>query len=142
MDFVNRKSLTILRMSLGLVFLWLGLLKLFTISPSLVALQNSLPEVLGTSQLFSFSVALSEIALGASFLSNKLDRIAAGVAAVSLFIITLLVLVTQGFDPRFPVLSVEGESVLKNLVLIAGCLVLLSDKNPAILKPTDTKKPQ
>jgi putative oxidoreductase len=142
MEVLNRKSLTILRISLGIVFLWFGVLKLFTSSPSLSLLQNALPFEMATSQLFSFFVALFEIALGVSFLANKLDRIAAIAAAVSLLLVTLLVLVTSGFDPRFPVLSIAGESVLKNLVLIAGCLVLISDKNPTVVKDNVLKKSQ
>ncbi len=37
-----------------------------------------------------------------------------------LFVATASVLISQGFDPQFPILSLAGEFVLKNLVLIAG----------------------
>ncbi len=135
MEFFHKRSMLLLRLSLGIVFLWFGVLKLFAVSPSLIILQNSLPTALGQSQFLSFLVSFIEILLGASFLSNKLDRIASIVAAISLLLITILVLITQGFDPRFPVLSAAGESVLKNLVLIAGCFALLSERNNKI---TDT----
>ncbi|HUQ85868.1 MAG TPA: DoxX family membrane protein [Candidatus Limnocylindrales bacterium] len=139
MDIISRKSLSILRVSLGICMLWFGVLKLFAVSSSLGILQSSVPPVLGQSVMFGFLVALTEIWIGISFLINKMDRLASLVTVIYLSISTVLLLIIHGFDPRFPVLSIVGESVLKNLVLIAGSLVLLSEKNPATTIDRDLK---
>lgn len=39
---------------------------------------------------------------------------------------TILVMLTKGFSPWFPLLTFEGEFAVKNLCLIASGLVLLS----------------
>ncbi len=140
MDVISKKSLTILRVSLGICFVWFGVLKLFAVSYTLGILQSVLPSVLGHSQMFGFLVALIEIAIGISFLINKWDRIAALAMVIFVTIITVPILVTQGFDPRFPVLSIVGESAMKNLILIAGGLVLLSDKSVSTTIDRDLKK--
>lgn len=67
-----------------------------------------------------------EILIGLSFLTNRLVKLAVLVMIVQLLIATISVLLTQGFDPRFPVLSLKGEFVVKNLVLMAAGFVLLS----------------
>ncbi len=140
MDIISRKSLTILRVSLGICFVWFGVLKLFAVSYTLGILQSALPSVIGQSQMFGFIVALVEIAIGISFLINKWDRIASLAMVILVAILTIPVLVTQGFDPRFPVLSIVGESAMKNLILIAGGFVLLSDKNAPTTIDRDLNK--
>ncbi len=140
MDVISRKSLTILRITLGFCFVWFGVLKLFAVSYTLGILQSALPSVIGQSQMFGFLIAVIEIAIGISFLINKWDRIASLVMVISVAILTIPVLITQGFDPRFPVLSIVGESTLKNLVLVAAGFVLLSDKNSSTTIDRDLKK--
>ena len=129
----SKRALTFLRISFGIYFLWVGVLKLFAVSPSLTLLQNSLPSVLGQSQLFTFVVAFIEILLGISYLANKLDRIASAVMVITVIFASLPVFFLQGFDPRFPVLSLGGELVLKNIILIGGGLVLLSEKEEKVI---------
>jgi uncharacterized membrane protein YphA (DoxX/SURF4 family) len=118
----------LLRVTLGVVFLWMGILKLFNVSPVQNALSNAIPA-LGESQLLLFSAAFFEILIGAAFLSNKFVKAAAIVMAIHTFVITFAVLFTQGFAPRFPVLSLVGEHAVKNFVLIAAALTLLSEKD-------------
>lgn len=83
---------------------------------------------LGESQILLFSAAFFEILIGVALLANKFVKIAAIVLSIHLLIITGAVLFTQGFAPRFPVLSLAGEHALKNLVLIAAALVVLSEE--------------
>lgn len=40
---------------------------------------------------------------------------------------SLFILLTQGFDPRFPILSLLGIFVIKNLILISAGLVILAE---------------
>lgn len=124
---VNRDfSLTLLRLSLGITFFWFGILKLFNASPIIETVKNSLPPMLGESQIFLFSLALLEMLLGIAFLANRFVRLASIIMIVHLLIASISVLLSQGFSPRFPILSLEGEFVVKNLVLIAAGFLLLS----------------
>lgn len=116
-----------LRIAFGIVFVWMGILKLFNVSPVQSVLSNAIPA-LGESQLLLFSAAFFEILIGTAFLANKFVRFAAIIMVIHTFIITFAVLFTQGFAPRFPVLSLAGEHALKNLVFIAAGLILISEK--------------
>ena len=132
MSFFHTRSVMLLRLALGVTFFWFGILKLFNVSPMQEVIAKAFP-VIGESQFLLFLFALVEILLGVAFLANRFVRIAASLMIIWLLIVTLAVLVTQGFEPRFPVLSLVGEDVLKNLVFIAAGLVLLSEgKNKAV----------
>lgn len=122
-------TIKLVRWSLGLTFLWFGALKLFNASPVLPIIKRAMPEGVAESQLFFIALSLLEIGLGLAFLSNKFVKLAAIIMIGHLIVATCSVLFTQGFDPRFPVLSLPGEFVLKNLVIIAAGLTLLSYKN-------------
>lgn len=124
----ENKAFLFLRLSLGLMFLWFGVLKLFASGDGLSILQASLPTGLAFSQLFSFFIAFLEITLGLAFLSGKFVKTASITGFVYLLTTAVLIVLTQGFDPRFPVLSAAGESALKNLVLAGSCLILLTGK--------------
>ena len=69
-------------------------------------------------------VALLEISIGLAFLLNRYVVVAALLMVGHLTVATVSVLVTQGFT-SFPTLSVAGEFVVKNLVLVAAGLVLI-----------------
>ena len=126
---LHSRAILLLRLSLGLVFSWFGVLKLFNVSPVLEIIKHALPPMFGESQLFMFLLAFVEILIGIAFLSNRVVKIAALVMIAHLLIATVAVLFTQGFDPRFPVLSLAGEFALKNLVLIAAGCVLIAEKS-------------
>ncbi len=134
----HNTALRLLRLSLGIIFFWFGVLKLFNVSPALEILQKALP-VLGQSQLFMFLIAFLEILIGISFLVNKLDKTSAIVMEVYLLITTFAILATQGFNPRFPVLSLEGEFAIKNLGLMAAGLILIVEKEDSLVDSTQGK---
>lgn len=134
METLNKNALLLIRLSLGIAFLWFGALKLFTTGDGISLLQKSLPTALAFSQLFSFLVAFLEILLGISFLSNKFIRSASIIAFLYLIITSFFIMISVGFDPRFPVLSTAGESTIKNLVLAASALMLISTKSNRIPK--------
>ena len=128
MNFLHRNSLLLLRLSLGVTFFWFGLLKLFNSSPAIPMIQKALPESISAFPMFILILALIEIGLGLAFLSNKFVKIAAIISILHLLVATGSVLITQGFNPWFPVLSLAGEFVVKNLVLMAAAVVLISEK--------------
>lgn len=134
----EHKAVRILQYTLGITFLWFGILKLFNASPVLNIIKLAIPPFLSDSQIFFFLLSLLEIAIGTAFLANRFVKIAAIVMIIHLLIASSSVLITQGFDPRFPVLSLEGEFVVKNLVLMAAGLVLIA--HPSYAKRTEAKK--
>lgn len=124
MGTLQNRAVLLLRITFGILFLWLGALKLFAAGDGITVLQNALPASLAFSQLFSFAVSFLEITLGIAFLTNKFVKVASVAAFIVLLLTAVLILISQGFDPRFPVLSTEGESALKNIVLSTGALIL------------------
>lgn len=122
------RALIVLRFALGTVFFWFGILKLFAVSPVQEIIRQALPPFLGESQLFMFALAFIEILIGIAFFLNQYVKLAAFVMLGHLTIATVTVLFTQGFDPRFPVLSLAGEFALKNLVLMAAGYILIVEK--------------
>ncbi len=128
-----------LRFALGIIFIWFGVLKMFNVSPSLEILKSSLPQTLGESQIFLFAVAFLEILIGIGLFLKRTYRFSALIMIVLLTLVTITALITQGFDPRFPVLSLAGEYALKNLALITAGIVLLTESKTA---KEDKEKPQ
>lgn len=114
----------LLRWSLGIVYLWFGALKLVEMSPVL-GLVRSVYTPLASVPLYC-ALTLFEIALGLVFLTGAWTRWA-GAAAVFHLIGTLGAIVSSPrriFLPYFPFLTMEGEFVVKNLVLLAAALSL------------------
>ncbi len=129
MEFLHTRALLLLRVSMGIGFFWFGILKLFNVSPVLEIIENTFPPVLGHSQIFLLVIALIEILIGLSFLSNRFVKLASSVMIVSLLFISIPIFISFGFEPRFPILSLAGELVLKNFVLMAAGLVLIAKKS-------------
>ena len=115
------KGLLLLRVSLGIVFFWFGLLKVIGVSPVAnlvaVAIYWAPPGV--TVPL----LGIFEVALGIGLLTGVAMRLTLGLFWLHLAG-TFLVLVFRpdiAFQHGNPLLlTVEGEFVVKNLVLIAG----------------------
>ncbi len=127
--FSRDNALTLLRWSLGITFLWFGVLKLFNVSPVLPMIREALPAFLASSNLFMFSLAILEIVIGVLFLIKKFVKLTAIIMILHLAVATGSVLITHGFNPWFPVLSLAGEFVVKNLVLMAAGFVLLVEQS-------------
>lgn len=141
--FRKNLSINLLRFSLGFIFIWLGILKMFNASTSLEILKNSLPQAMGESQIFIFAVSFLEILIGIGLFLKRTYRFSALIMIILLAIITIAALVTQGFDPRFPVLSFVGEYSLKNLTLITAGIVILTENKIVIEdKEKSKEKPQ
>lgn len=128
MILVSARAIMFLRYALGITFLWFGILKLFNASPAILLIKTALPIIVDM-PIFFLTLALLEIVLGVAFITNRLVKIAAVVMIGHLLIASITVLFTQGFNPWFPILSLEGEFVVKNLVLIAAGFVLFSDNS-------------
>lgn len=121
---MERHGYRLLRIAMGIVFIWFGALKPFGLSPAeaLVAKATTWIPIPG----FLYVLAAWEIAIGVCFVFTRLNRV-----AVALLLLhmpgTLLPLLTLRDDTwvRFPfALSLEGQYIIKNVVLIAAGVVL------------------
>ena|SRR3989344_7264038 len=118
--------ITLLRIVIAIVFIWFGALKVLGYNPVADLIYNSMAPFLavGNGLIILGSV---EIFIGLMLLINRFLR----------FTHVLLVLHLLGtfstfiygwdilFEPTFPILSLSGEFVIKNLVLVISGLVIL-----------------
>ncbi len=137
---IERNPIFLLRFSLATVFLWFGLLKLANVSPVVSLLKSSLPILAATPFLQLLGVVEVSIAVG--LVSRRLSR-----PTVFLMILHLLATLSVAvvspqliFSPRFPILTIAGEFLVKNLVLIAGGVVIMFSREagtPRLIPFTD-----
>jgi putative oxidoreductase len=124
---VGPYSLTLLRYSLGIVFIWFGALKLFDATPVAELVTAAVPFV--DANVLLPLLGVGEVALGVALIIGRWLSIVA-VALVGHLCGTFLVLVMApgiAFQDGNPLLlTTEGEFVMKNLVLISAALVLAS----------------
>ena len=122
---IGRNPILLLRLSLATVFLWFGLLKLADVSPVVGLLRSSMPMLAQTPFLQSLGFVEVCIAIGLS-----IDRLSKPTVFLMILhlLATLSVVVLSPrliFSPRFPILTMAGEFLVKNLVLIAGGIVIM-----------------
>ena len=125
-----RHSVTLLRVSLGLVFLGFGLLKFFPgVSPAEAIAERTMSMltfglVPGGAGLVM--VALLECAIGLTFLTGRLLGLGVALLAVALvgILSPLVLLAGELFTGPYNAPNLEGQYVLKDLVLAAAGLVV------------------
>ncbi|WP_367138332.1 DoxX family membrane protein [Saccharothrix sp. HUAS TT1] len=124
---VERWAVPGLRISIGVVFVWFGLLKVTGSSPVADLVGAAVPWV---DQGFLVpALGWFEVVLGVVLLLGRLPRLALAVVAAHLagtFLVFVQApaLVMTGGNPLL--LTTNGEFVLKNAVLICAALVLLA----------------
>lgn len=123
--FLRRWSIPALRVSLGVVFVWFGLLKVLDVTPVTDLVANTVYWV--DPDWFVPLLGWVEVAIGAGLLVGRALRVVLGVFVLQLAG-TFLVLVIQpdvAFqDGNVFKLTTEGEFVVKNLVLITAGMVV------------------
>jgi uncharacterized membrane protein YkgB len=120
-----RNSLTLLRIAVGIVFFWFGALKLVPgLSPAEGLIRSSLPFV--PMDLFIPFLALWEMAIGLGFITGKLMRL-----TILLLFLQMPGIISPVFlnpDQVFTIfpfgLTLEGQYIVKNMVLICAGLVI------------------
>jgi uncharacterized membrane protein YphA (DoxX/SURF4 family) len=129
-NFVQTYGLTALRLALGVTFIWFGGLKPFGLSPAqdLVAatVYWSEPEIIVP------LIGLWEVAIGVCLLYPPLTRIGLALLALQMPGTFLpLVLLPEVCFTVFPLgLTLEGQYIVKNLVIIGSALIVGSTIKP------------
>ena len=126
----KKYGITTLRISLGVVFFWFGFLKFFpNVSPAENLATQTINVITFGLIVPSISIkilALWETLIGLGMLTNRFQR-------VTLFLLwsqmvgawSPLVIFPSEMFIHFPfVLTLEGQYIVKNLVIIAGSFVL------------------
>ena len=115
----------LLTWSLSLAFFWFGFLKVFNMSPVVGLLQHSFS--LFASQPYLGILGFFEMLIAIGLLIPKIRKITISLTILHLLGTISVVCISPNilFAPYFPVLTMEGEFILKNFILISACLILL-----------------
>ena len=122
-------SLIILRIGLGLIFIWFGTLKFFPgLSPAEELVRNTI--YFFDPNFFLPVLAAWEVVIGIGFLAglftNRFQRLTILLLFLQMFGAALpLILLPEVCWENFPfVLTLEGQYIVKNLAIIGSALVL------------------
>jgi uncharacterized membrane protein YkgB len=118
-------GITLLRLSLGLVFIWFGALKFVPgLRPAEGLVRATVPFLPG--EFFLPFLGLWEVAIGVGFLTGRALRL----TILLLFLqmpgtLAPLILLPERVFTHFPLgLSLEGQYIVKNMVLLEAALVI------------------
>ena len=123
--FLARIGVPLLRISVGVVFLWFGLLKIFDVSPVSGLVAKTIywfdPDLVVP------ALGAVEVFVGLCLLAGRLMRLALPLLVLQMagtFLVLVLLpdVAFRGGNPLL--LTVEGEFVIKNLVLLSAGLVI------------------
>jgi uncharacterized membrane protein YkgB len=122
----SRLGVPLLRVTLGLVYVWFGVLKMISRSDVFSLVAGTLPFL--NPYVFVPALGVIEVLLGLGLVFGRMPRLVfilvlAHLAGTFLTIFTVPNMLWHSHDPLL--LSMDGEFVLKNLVLISAVLVLL-----------------
>jgi len=135
-EFLGRVGFPLLRATLAVVFIWFGLLKPFDASPANDLVKRTIYWL--PPDLFLPLLGGWEVAIGLCLLWRPWVR----VGVVLLFIqmpgtfLPLFILPEVCFRRAPFVLTMEGQYIVKNLVLIAAAIVVGSHEPASAVRPT------
>lgn len=124
-ELMRRWGVDLLRVALGIVFLWFGLLKIFDLSP-VVSLVAGIYSFLPTPFFIKF-LGWWETAIGVGLILKFWPRIILGLLWLQLLgTFMAVVLAPEMFftGGNIFLLTLEGEFVIKNIVFVASGIVI------------------
>jgi len=122
------------RAAILVVYTWFGVLKLFDESPAnpLVSqlLERTLPFV--SFERFIVFLGLFEMAIGLAFAIPKLEKLALAMVVPHLIMTSgpLVLLPTVAWK-SFPVPTLEGQYIIKNVLIAAAAVAIVANLRPA-----------
>ncbi len=125
--FARKAAMPFARFSLFVVFFWFGILKVLGTSPAnplVTSLLEETMQFIGAGE-FIFIFGIFEMIIGLSFLWPRLIRIS--IALLAFHMITTfmpLVLLPQMAWQKILVPTLEGQYIIKNLVIIATAMAI------------------
>lgn len=131
----KRMAEPILRISLGVVLLWIGALKFVDPAPVVGLLEASIPFLAFAG--FVYVLGVLEVAGGALLFAGKgIQWVSAGLVVLfagTLMIFLIAPMVSFG-EAGFPFLTLAGEFLLKDLVLFAAAVSLIAFRGDTMAK--------
>ena len=123
-DFMGSYGILLLRNSLGIIFIWFGVLKLIGTSPAEELVKNTV--VFLPFDIFFPILGLWEVIIGLGLVFRQFNRVAIFLLFLQMPGTMLpLVLLRDVCFTTFPYgLTLEGQYIIKNLVLISAGLVI------------------
>ncbi len=127
--FMRRHGIRALRISLGIIFIWFGILKPFGISAAAPLVESTVSwmPLLSPADWVKV-IGWWEVAIGVAFLFKQTTRIAIGLMAMQMAgtFMPLVLLPEVTFQPgRIPYgPTMEGQYIIKNLLIISAALVI------------------
>ena len=123
--FMSKWGITFLRYSLGLIYIWFGILKPFGLSPAQELVENTV-YWFDNPKTFVPILGWWEVVIGLTMCIKPLIR-------VSIFLLFIqmpgtflpLILLPEVCFSNFPFgLTLEGQYIIKNLIIISAALVV------------------
>jgi uncharacterized membrane protein YkgB len=127
--FMQRWGTAALRISLSVIFVWFGILKPFGLSPAGPLVESTVQwmPLLAPDQWLAV-IGWWEVAIGVTFLFHRTLRLAIALLALQMVgtFLPLVLLPGVTFQPgRIPYApTLEGQYVIKNLLIISAALVV------------------
>lgn len=127
--FMRRWGVVALRLSLGVIFIWFGILKPLGVSPA----ESLVRATVGWMPLLSPDgwvavIGCWEVLIGVTFLFHRTARVAIALLALQMAgtFLPLVLLPEVTFQAgRIPfVPTLEGQYIIKNLIIISAALVI------------------
>lgn len=114
-----------LRIALGLIFVWFGALKVFGFNPVYSIVAATFP--IFATELGNNILGALETAIGIGLLFNIFPMLIYSALILHLFgtLATFIIAPNLMFHPYFPILTLEGEFVFKNVALATAGLAVL-----------------
>jgi uncharacterized membrane protein YkgB len=123
-ELMGRIGMPFLRIGIGVIFIWFGLLKPLGLSPAAELLANTV--YWWTPEIVVPAIGWWEVAIGVTFLIPQLTRIAIFLLAIQMpgTFLPLVLLPEVCFTVIPWGLTLEGQYIVKNLVIIGAALVI------------------
>ncbi len=132
-NFFRRVTVPVARFSLFVIFFWFGLLKVIGMSPAGALVQSLFEQTVGFMSFNTFIIlfGLFECLIGILFLVRGLERVV--IPLLLLHMITTfmpLFLLPEVTWSAFLVPTLEGQYIIKNLVVIAAAIGIAANLQP------------
>lgn len=130
---MERYAVLLLRVSIGVNFMWFGILKPFGLSPAeplanqlVLNFMNLAGFTLPFYQSYFWFLGWSEVLIGALFLFRPTLRVGIFLFFVQIpFTVLPLILVPDMTFTQFPyALTLEGQYIIKNMVLVSAAIAI------------------
>lgn len=129
----RKLALPVSRLAIFVVYFWFGMLKVLGLSPAsplvLALLDRTMPFI--SPEVFLVWFGLFEVLIGVVFLVPKLSRLAIALLVIHLITTVMpLFLLKSSLWTGMMVPTLEGQYIIKNVLIVALAIVLASNLTP------------